>query len=244
MGLSFGWKFALIMFALFPMISFSTYLFAKGNAAESKNKTEAYAKCDGLANQALGNIKVVAAFGQEEREIAKYEENLVKARKSGIKNHCQSAANLGFFLSITFFQNAFAFYVGSFFVQEQIKNENTGKAYTAGDILTCFYGILWGFQVLGMASPNLKAISEAKIAGKRTFDIIERVPQIRDLDEKGTKIEQASIEFRNVEFTYQSRKEAALKRVSFKIEPGQKVGIVGASGSGKSTIVQLIERFY
>lgn len=162
------------------MITCSTYLFAKGNAAESKNKTEAYAKCDGLANQALGNIKVVAAFGQEEREIKKYEENLIKARKSGIKNHCQSAANLGFFLSLNFFQNAFAFYIGSWFVQEKVLNENTGKPYTTGDILTCFYGILWGFQVLGMTSPNLKAIAEAKIAGKRAFDVIERVPSIRD----------------------------------------------------------------
>jgi len=125
-----------------------------------------------------------------------------------------------------------------------VYNSSRGEEYTAGTILLCFYGILWGFQSLGMTSPNLKAIEEARVAGKRAFDVIERVPAIRDAPTATAEVQQATIAFEDVQFQFCNRNDKALNGVSFKIEAGQKVGIVGPSGSGKSTIVQLIERFY
>lgn len=100
---------------------------------------------------------------------------------------------------------------------------------------------------VGMASPNLKAVAEGKVAGKMAFDIIDRKPAILQDDPAAVKLDQlkGEIEFKNVTFYYPSRPDQKiLKNFSAKFELGKTTAIVGPSGSGKSTIVQLIERFY
>jgi ATP-binding cassette subfamily B (MDR/TAP) protein 1 len=100
---------------------------------------------------------------------------------------------------------------------------------------------------VGMATPNLKAVAEGKVAGKMAFEVIDRVPKINQ-DEKGTEILdklEGDIEFKNVTFYYPSRPDnRILDNFSAKFQKGKTTAIVGPSGSGKSTLVQLIERFY
>jgi ATP-binding cassette subfamily B (MDR/TAP) protein 1 len=88
-----------------------------------------------------------------------------------------------------------------------INNRNTGKAYTSGDIMACFLGVVYGIFALGMSTPNFKAISEGKIAGKMAYDIIERKSAIPIDDPNGKKLDdlKGRIEFKNVSFTYPTR---------------------------------------
>ncbi len=100
---------------------------------------------------------------------------------------------------------------------------------------------------VGMATPNLKAVAEGRVAGKMAFDVIDRIPQIKQDDPTAQKIGEikGKIEFKNVSFYYPSRPDnQILKNFSATFEYGKTTAIVGPSGSGKSTIVQLIERFY
>ena len=95
----------------------------------------------------------------------------------------------------------------------------------------------------------MKSIVEGKIAGKSAYDIIERVPKILQDDPKALKIPKdkvkGRIEFRDVTFRYPSRKEqTVLQKLNVVFEAGKTTALVGASGSGKSTIIQMIERFY
>lgn len=97
------------------------------------------------------------------------------------------------------------------------------------------------------ALPNVPFITDALVAAKRIFEMIDRVPVIDSTKDEGTVIPniRGQIEFRQVYFSYPSRKdELVLQSLSLKIKPGQKVGLVGGSGSGKSTVVSLLERFY
>ncbi|KAK4485731.1 hypothetical protein RD792_008377 [Penstemon davidsonii] len=97
------------------------------------------------------------------------------------------------------------------------------------------------------ALPNVPFIIEALAAAKRIFEMIDRVPDIDPENDSGKVIEnvRGQIEFREVYFSYPSRKdEQVLEELNLKITPGQKVGLVGGSGSGKSTIISLLERFY
>lgn len=103
------------------------------------------------------------------------------------------------------------------------------------------------FRACINALPNVPYITDAAAASKRMLEMITRVPEINAEDEKGKTLAavKGQIEFREVHFSYPSRKdEPVLEGLSLKIRPGQKIGLVGGSGSGKSTIVSLLERFY
>lgn len=75
--------------------------------------------------------------------------------------------------------------------------------------MSCFFGVVFGLMSIGMATPNVKAIAEGKVAGKMAFDIIDRVPKIRMDDPTAQEVGEikGSIEFKNVSFTYPSRPE-------------------------------------
>ena len=116
--------------------------------------------------------------------------------------------------------------------------------YTGGDMLACFLGVLFGVFSLAFTLPNFQQIVDGKSSGWYAYQIIERKPEIlRDDPSKSYKNLNGDIEFKDVSFSYDSKKQV-LRSINLNIEYGKTTAIVGQSGSGKSTIVQLIERFY
>jgi hypothetical protein len=79
-------------------------------------------------------------------------------------------------MSSIFGTYAYAFYLGSVWIYHDIYNNSMSRSYTAGDILSCFFGVVFGMFSMGMAAPNIKAVSEGRVAGKMAFDIIDRKP--------------------------------------------------------------------
>lgn len=69
---------------------------------------------------------------------------------------------------------AYAFYIGSILVLDGVENTNLHQPYTAGDVMSCFFGVVFGVFAIGMASPNIKAVVEGQIAGKLAYDVINR----------------------------------------------------------------------
>lgn len=97
------------------------------------------------------------------------------------------------------------------------------------------------------ALPNLSFILEATTAATRIFEITDRIPEIDSENEKGKILAyvRGEIEFKEVEFSYPSRPTTKiLQGFNLKVKAGKTVGLVGGSGSGKSTIISLLERFY
>ena len=85
---------------------------------------------------------------------------------------------MGGFMFCIFSTYSYAFFMGSVWVYKQFYSPTFGRAYTAGDILSCFFGIIFGMFSLGLAGPNIKAIAEGKVAAKMAFDVIENQPKI------------------------------------------------------------------
>lgn len=207
---------------------------------------KAYGQSAGYADQALNAIRVVVAYGQEEKEVKNYTKYLNRARVAGIKTHCRGAFTMALFFASIFGTYAYAFYMGSVWIYNDFWNDTFERYYSAGDILSCFFGVIFGMFSVGLAAPNIKAVAEGRVAGKFTFDIIDRVPQI-DQDKPGKDVDslKGEISFKNVNFFYPSRPDhQVLRDFSCTFELGKTTAIVGPSGSGKSTIVQLLERFY
>ena len=100
---------------------------------------------------------------------------------------------------------------------------------------------------IGRVSPYIESFSIARGAASKIFDIIDRVPAIDSSSATGERLPSVDgrIAFDNVRFNYPSRPQVKiLQGISLKVEPGQTVALVGASGCGKSTCIQLLQRFY
>jgi ATP-binding cassette subfamily B (MDR/TAP) protein 1 len=160
--------------------------------------------------------------------------------------HIKNGLGFGFLWLIIYAGYSYSLYVGSWFIEEGVKNPTSDEPYNAGDILTCFFGTLFGMFNLGMLEPAMKAIANGKAAAKIAFDIIDRKPLI-DIHAGGKKDVplQGEIELKDIQFYYPTRVDnTVLDNFNCKFEVGKTTALVGPSGSGKSTIVQMIERFY
>jgi len=116
-----------------------------------------------------------------------------------------------------------------------------------GILINVFLAILIGSFSLAMLAPEAQAIAKATSAAAKVFATIERIPLIDSASPLGFKpdVVHGSISFENVKFHYPSRKNVPiLKGLTTTFGAGQTVALVGASGSGKSTVVALVERFY
>jgi ATP-binding cassette subfamily B (MDR/TAP) protein 1 len=206
----------------------------------------AYSQSSGYAEQCLGSFRLVAAFGNEKIEMDNYYGHLETAKEAGKKQKTQGAIGIAIMFFAIYCCYSYAFYVGSHFVEGGVYNGGRGRPYTFGDVISCFFGILFGLFSFANASNHMKGIVEARVAGKFAFDIIDKVTPIK-LEEPGKKEHaiQGHIEFKNVNFRYPTRTDQQiLKNLNLSFEQGKMTAIVGPSGSGKSTIIQLIERFY
>ncbi|CAG8589114.1 1899_t:CDS:10 [Acaulospora morrowiae] len=240
-GFTKGWLLTLVLCSVFPLLAITGGFMGKLLAASTLQGQDAYAAAGSVAEQVLSGIRTVTAFGGQERELRRYVSKLQVAYFAGRKKAAITGVSLASILFIVFCAFGLAFWYGSILVVD-------GKL-NGGQVLNVFFSILIGAISLGHASPNISAIGNSLGAAKNLFSVIDRVPVINSADPSGTKLTKSSVkgrlEFRNIDFYYPSRPDVqVLKNFNLDIEAGQTIALVGGSGSGKSTIVGLLERFY
>ncbi|RWS03142.1 ABC transporter: subfamily ABCB/MDR-like protein, partial [Dinothrombium tinctorium] len=235
----YGWKLTLILLAVAPIVAIANGLAAKIQTTMSIKESNAYAKAAEIAEEVLSSIRTVYAFGGQEKEVKRYSNSLIEAKRSGIKRSIATGVSTGFVFFGTFAGYAISFWFGLKFVMD---NE-----YTAKMLMIIFTNVMFGAYFFGEASPHLEAFSIARGAAKGIFDIIHTIPKIRKDSSYDQTINQmqGKIEFVSVFFTYPSRPDSlVLQGFNLTINPGETVAIVGPSGCGKSTVIQLLQRFY
>ena len=125
---------------------------------------------------------------------------------------------------------------------------NDYQKYNTGELLSVLVSFMMGMMMIFGLTPNMQALIKAKVVGHTIFDVIDRVPEIKDHDKCVNDFNiREYIRFEGVTFKYPTAPDNAkkvLEQITFKIRAGETTAIVGPSGSGKSTIVQMIERFY
>jgi hypothetical protein len=114
---------------------------------------------------------------------------LLKAKNTALKYNISSYLTMAFFISIIFCIFAYAFYIGSIWLQYDFYNSIFARSYTMGDIVAGFYGVLFGLRSFDKAINNIKYMREGKVAGKLVFDIIDRVPQINQYDPNASEFD-------------------------------------------------------
>ncbi|XP_062983380.1 ATP-dependent translocase ABCB1 [Elgaria multicarinata webbii] len=234
-----GWKLTLVILAVSPVLGLSAAIWAKVLTAFTSKELAAYAKAGSVAEEVLGAIRTVIAFGGQKKEIERYHKNLEDAKNIGIKKAVTANISMGIAFLLIYASYALAFWYGTTLVLHE--------GYQIGEVLTVFFAVLIGAFSVGQVTPNLEAFAIARGAAYAIFSIIDNEPQIDSFSETGYKPDhiKGNLEFRNVYFNYPSRPDVkVLQGLNLKVNSGQTVALVGSSGCGKSTTVQLIQRFY
>ena len=245
-GFSKGWELSLIMLLNIPLIFIGGSMYMWSLQRSTKRNLEAYEKSGGIAEQALNAIKTVVALGGEEKEVARYKASLDESKPVVVRYGFMG----GFFVGVLVFAImgcfALGLFYGSYLIEWKRWNPVEDRPYSFADVLSILMvNMMASFSISGLTSP-LKSFALAKKAGARAMEVIDRESQIDIEDESGEKPEiKGTIEFKDAVFAYPLRPDKQiLKGIKLIARPKQKVAFVGESGCGKTTAMQLIERFY
>ncbi|KAA8534925.1 hypothetical protein F0562_029859 [Nyssa sinensis] len=234
----FSWRLSLAAFPALLLLIIPGLIYGKYLLYLSKKSFEEYGKANTIIEQALSSIKTVYSFTAEKSIIEKYSVILDQTTKLGLKQGIAKGLAVGS-TGLSFAIWAFLAWYGSHLIMN--KGETGGRIYAAGISF-----IMSGLS-LGIALPELKYFTDASVAATRIFDRIDRIPEIDGEDTKGIVLDKirGEVEFEHVSFTYPSRPDSiVLKDFNLKVQAGETVALVGASGSGKSTAIALVQRFY
>jgi ATP-binding cassette subfamily B protein len=204
----------------------------------SRSSQDRLAATSALASEVLGAVHVVQSHVQEAREVERFRAANERAMQAATRRARVRSFMMTFILSATFAGLLWAFYRGTGAVLR-------GEA-SAGQLSQTFIYALMLLSGIGVLGEVWSDLLRAAGASERLAQLLDARSQVRPGEASASSAARGSrVEFRDVEFRYPSRPEqAALTNFSLRIEPGETVALVGASGAGKSTTLQLLLRFY
>ncbi|KAG2316364.1 hypothetical protein Bca52824_019486 [Brassica carinata] len=234
-----AWRLALLSVAVIPGIAFAGGLYAYTLTGITSKSRESYANAGVIAEQAIAQVRTVYSYVGESKALSSYSEAIQYTLKLGYKAGMAKGLGLGCTYGIACMSWALVFWYAGVFIRSG--TTDGGKAFTA------IFSAIVGGMSLGQSFSNLGAFSKGKAAGYKLMEIINQRPTIVQDTLDGKCLEQVhgNIEFKDVTFSYPSRPDVIIFRnFSIFFPSGKTVAVVGGSGSGKSTVVSLIERFY
>lgn len=205
----------------------------------SKQNIAAYAEGGSVADEVISSVRNAIAFGTQDRLARQYNVHLTRAEYFGFRLKGSLGVMVAGMMTVLYLNYGLAFWQGSRFL-------------LSGDtelrkILTVMMSVMIGAFNLGNIAPNLQAFATALGAAAKIYNTIDRQSPIDSSSEEGAKLENVTgtIRLEHIKHIYPSRPEVTvMEDVSLVIPAGKVTALVGASGSGKSTIVGLVERFY
>lgn len=228
--------YALLAMVLVPFIGLSSFFFFQKEMKVWEEHEDEADKLTNVVAENLSGIRVVKAFAREEEEKAKFDERNEAKLAIGLRHMKLHAFFWPFADYLVHMQLTISVVAGGYFV--------LNNAITLGE-LTSFYiyalMVTWPMQRIGRI---LSQMGMSKVAMQRITTILEAEPEVLD-GQALTEPIKGKIEFRNVSFAYPSNKETkTIDNVSFTVDTGSQLGIIGPAGGGKSTLIQLLLRFY
>ncbi|AQL04819.1 Cullin-associated NEDD8-dissociated protein 1 [Zea mays] len=207
-----------------------------------------YEDASQVATDAVGSIRTVASFCAEKRVVAAYRDKCEALRKQGIRSGVVGGLGYGFSFLMLFFTYGLCFYVGAQFVRQ-------GKT-TFPDVFKVFFALVLAAIGVLQASALASDATKARDSAISIFSVLDRESKIDSSSGDGMTLEDVSgnIDFRNVSFKYPLRLDVQIfsdftlripsGKAQLVLDPSDILALVGKSGSGKSTIIALLERLY
>ncbi len=231
-----NWRLSAVIFATVPIVTIATRYFGQKIRKLSRNIQDDLADSTAVAEDALGAIRLVKAFVREEYEVGRY--------VTAIERLFQTARRK-VVLTQVFWSSVGLMFMGTLVIifwfggQEVLQGR-----LTAGDLVAFIFYALNISRSISQSSRLYTAVNSAAGASERIFELLDEEPEISD--EEGAEAltaVQGHIEFDKLTFAYEGGRDV-LKNISFRVNAGETIALVGPSGAGKTTFLNLIPRFY
>jgi ATP-binding cassette subfamily B (MDR/TAP) protein 1 len=242
LALVYDWRLCLINLGFLPLIIGTYIIQFRVQKGGSEGDDAIEVEAGSILSESVINTKTIFSYNMEDKIVEFYSKVLEGFKKNLFKKSMYNGIFYAVSQFIIFAMYATLFYAGGkfFFMEPKL---------TLKDMMRAILTILFSALGVGVAAAFVGDYGAAKAALVSLYKVLDE-PSLIDIAESEIKGEKKAnyigkIEFRNVSFAYPTRpKTYIFKNLSFTINPGQSVAFVGASGSGKSTIISLIERFY
>ncbi|OCK42867.1 ABC transporter [Tenacibaculum soleae] len=219
----------------FPILSVSIFVLSKQINKKSVIVQQYLSKLTTFNQEFFSGINVVKSYAIEKAVISSFDEIADQSKDKNIELHKIQALFFPLMILLIGISNIIVLYIG-------------GKQYIAGEIqlgaigaFVMYVNILtWPVAVVGWVT---SMVQQAEASQQRINEFLKQVPEISNTEDVETKVE-GNIEFKNVSLTYDDTNITALNNVNLKINKGETLAILGKTGSGKTTIINLISRLY
>ncbi len=231
-----NWRLALIVFAVLPILIFATKIFQRAMKSAFQEVRTEVANLNSFVQERITGMRIIQIFTREKIEYDKFREINEKHKKAWIR---------------TVWYNSIFFPVAEVLPSIAIGlvvwygglSAAVSNSVTAGEVISFIMMNNMLFRPLRQIADKFNTLQMGMVAAERVFKIIDAKENENDLGEIEISAFKGQVEFEEVRFSYK-KDEEVIKGISFEVDPGQTVAIVGATGAGKSTIINLLNRFY
>lgn len=230
------WRLALVTLIIIPLIVYATKQIIKRSSVNYKARQRDLGNLNGYIEETISNADIITLFGQEKSTLAEFKEANERLRGSAMRADIIS----GFMGPINNFMN----------------NLGLSLVIGAGAIMAVTSGLTIGviasfvtytrqfFRPINQLSNLLNTFQSAIAGSERVFEVLDEAKEVADIENAKAKEQYSGdVKFENVQFAYETGK-TVLHGINFEAKAGETVAIVGPTGSGKTTIIQLLTRFY
>lgn len=230
-----NWRMALISMVSFPLILYATYIFKEGIKSTFQSVRTQVARLNAFLQERITGMRIVQAFTAEDREYEKFRQINDEHRKANIR----SVWYYSIFFPVVEIITALALALMVWYGAQNVIN---GTA-TVGQITAFILYLNMLFRPLRMLADKFNTLQMGFVAAERVFAVLDNKEFISNNGTKEATNFQGKIDFENVWFAYNGE-EWVIKDLNFTLMPGQTLAIVGATGAGKSSIINILNRFY
>ena len=231
------WRLALVALAVCPVLMLITSVSRNQMRKGWETAKELESGALSVVQEALTGLRVVKAFGQEDREHGRFVRQSQHGKTARMQLAFVQGSSRALFAMTTAIGTALVLFIGV----DRVQSGNL----TVGNLVLAMAYLAQLYLPAQLISETISDMQGGIASAARIFAVLNEVPDVRERPHArplGRAI--GELAFRNVSFAYSGGQEPVLRDVSFEVSPGMRVGIAGASGAGKTTLMSLLFRFY
>ena len=230
------WRLTLVSLSTLPLLIFSTYVFKEKIKVTFNEVRNAVSNLNSFVQEHVTGMNIVQIFNAEKREMEKFKEINGEHRKA----HIRSVLYYSIYFPVAEIIQAIAIGMAVWYGARGILvNTSAGP----GVIIAFIMYIQMFFRPIRMIADRFNTLQMGIVSSNRIFDLLDNNEHMTDEGDYAPNEIRGEVEFKNVWFAYNDE-DYVLKDISFKVNEGETIALVGATGAGKSSVINLLSRFY